>query len=292
MEALSSVHDGADADAWRRVLADPEVGVLILTVTEAGYAPGSAAPARVLDGLRARFQARSGGIAVVSCDNLPENGAVIRDAVLALLAPDADPDFAAWLRSDVSDVSFVSSMVDRITPTAATDRVTVRRLTGWDDAAPVVAEPFAEWVLAGAFPAGRRGKPGERASSTTSPPTSAASSGSSTPGTPSSPTGASPRVTPPWPRPSPTRRSPPSWRASGRSSAASCPSTPRRWTPPWPPSAPASATPASSTASSRSRPTARASSAHASSTRCAPASPPDGRPATLSSACSPPGPAT
>jgi len=47
-------------------------------------------------------------------------------------------------------------MVDRITPaTTDADREAVRRLTGWDDAAPVVTEPFAEWVLAGSFPAGR-----------------------------------------------------------------------------------------------------------------------------------------
>ncbi|WP_426624768.1 mannitol dehydrogenase family protein [Leifsonia sp. McL0607] len=151
MEALGEVHDGADLDAWRRVLADPDVGVLTLTVTEAGYRPGSSAPARVLDGLRARHAAAAGGIAVVSCDNLPDNGRVIRDAVLALAEPGSDLE--AWIRSEVS---FVSSMVDRITPaTTDSDREAVRRLTGWDDAAPVVTEPFAEWVLAGAFPAGR-----------------------------------------------------------------------------------------------------------------------------------------
>lgn len=159
VQALSAVHDGGDTAAWHRALADPGVGVLTLTVTEAGYRPGSGAPARVLDGLRARFEAEAGGIAVVSCDNLPGNGEVIRDAVLALAdggsgSPSSgDADFAAWLRSEVS---FVSSMVDRITPaTTEADRETVRRLTGWVDAAPVVTEPFSEWVLAGAFPAGR-----------------------------------------------------------------------------------------------------------------------------------------
>ena len=151
VEALSSVHDGADTATWRRVLADPSVGVLTLTVTEAGYRPGSTAPVRVLDGLRARFEAGAGGIAVVSCDNLPDNGAVIRDAVLALTEPGSDLD--AWIRGEVS---FVSSMVDRITPaTTDADREAVLRLTGLADAAPVVTEPFAEWVIAGDFPAGR-----------------------------------------------------------------------------------------------------------------------------------------
>ncbi|TDP99483.1 MULTISPECIES: mannitol dehydrogenase family protein [unclassified Leifsonia] len=151
VDALSRVHDGADRDAWRATIADPDVAVLTLTITEAGYRPGSGAPARVLDGLAARSAAGAGGIAVVSCDNLARNGEVLRDAVLALAAPDAE--LSDWIRAEVS---FVSTMVDRITPaTTDADRAEVRRLTGWDDAAPVVTEPFTEWVLAGAFPAGR-----------------------------------------------------------------------------------------------------------------------------------------
>lgn len=151
VEALSRVHDGADTAAWTATLADPDVAVLTLTVTEAGYLPGASAPARIRDGLAARQRAGAGGIAVVSCDNLAGNGRVLRDAVLALTAGDADLD--AWVREEVS---FVSTMVDRITPaTTEQDIATVRRLAGWDDAAPVVAEPFSEWVLAGAFPAGR-----------------------------------------------------------------------------------------------------------------------------------------
>ncbi|MDR6971148.1 mannitol dehydrogenase family protein [Leifsonia shinshuensis] len=151
IEALSRVHDGAGRAAWRATIADPQVGVLTLTVTEAGYRPGASAAARVLDGLAARHAAGAGGIAVVSCDNLPRNGDVIRDAVLALAAPDAA--LATWIRTEVA---FVSTMVDRITPaTTDVDRAEVRRLTGWDDAAPVITEPFTEWVLAGTFPAGR-----------------------------------------------------------------------------------------------------------------------------------------
>ena len=151
VDALSRVHDGADRNAWRATIADPDVAVLTLTITEAGYRPGSGAPARVLDGLAARSAAGAGGIAVVSCDNLARNGEVLRDAVLALAAPDAE--LSDWIRAEVS---FVSTMVDRITPaTTDADRAEVRRLTGWDDAAPVVTEPFTEWVLAGAFPAGR-----------------------------------------------------------------------------------------------------------------------------------------
>lgn len=47
-------------------------------------------------------------------------------------------------------------MVDRITPRVAPEDVrTVLESTGFDDRCPVVSEPFQEWVLSGAFPAGR-----------------------------------------------------------------------------------------------------------------------------------------
>jgi fructuronate reductase len=169
IESLSVVVDGADADHWRHAVADRAVAVLTLTITEAGYRPPAAAldadltalrngdaaataPGRLVDGLRARRLAEAGGLAVVSCDNLPDNGRVARQAVLALALP-LDPSLAEWIDTEVS---FVSTMVDRITPaTTAADREAVRELTGFDDAAPVVTEPFSEWVLSGDFPAGR-----------------------------------------------------------------------------------------------------------------------------------------
>jgi fructuronate reductase len=88
----------------------------------------------------------------VSCDNLPGNGAVTARAVTDL-AEAAEPALAAWIGEHVS---FVTTMVDRITPrTTADDVRAVAERTGWPDAAPVVTEPFSEWVLSGDFPAGR-----------------------------------------------------------------------------------------------------------------------------------------
>lgn len=156
MQVLSEVHDGADAVSWRRTLSNPEVTVLTLTVTEAGYRENSIVPNRVLDGLRARFEANAMPLAVVSCDNLPHNGTVIRDAVLRSAdrgGTSGADDFLTWLGSSVE---FVSTMVDRITPsTTSADVENIARQSGWRDEAPVVTEPFTEWVLDGSFPAGR-----------------------------------------------------------------------------------------------------------------------------------------
>lgn len=114
--------------------------------------PPRTAPARVVAGLRARWRADAGPIALVPCDNLSDNGEVLRRVVMDI-AEATDPPLAAWI---AQSVSFVSTVVDRITPRATEeDLATVARLTGRADQAPVVTEPFREWVLAGDFPGGR-----------------------------------------------------------------------------------------------------------------------------------------
>jgi fructuronate reductase len=177
--SLSAVHASDDHQAWLDYLGRPEVGVVTLTVTEAGYqragdgaldlarpdvaddvaalrrdlgAPTSTIPARLVGCLAARRSAGAGPIAVVPNDNLPHNGAVARRVVLDL-AGAVDAGLARWVEENVS---FVSTMVDRITPRATDeDRRAVLDRTGLDDRSPVVTEPFTEWVLAGDFPAGR-----------------------------------------------------------------------------------------------------------------------------------------
>jgi fructuronate reductase len=130
-------------------IANPEVAVVTLTVTEAGYVAGARPPALLAEGLEARRNTGGGAIAIVPCDNLPSNGMLVRDAVLAV----AGPELASWIDDSAS---FVSTMVDRITPaTTSADVAIAEELLGWHDAVPVVAEPFTEWVLQGDFPAGR-----------------------------------------------------------------------------------------------------------------------------------------
>jgi fructuronate reductase len=177
--ALSAVHAGSDLAALRDYLASPDVAVVTLTVTEAGYCRNDSGgldlesgpvradiaalrngtpdelatvPGRLVAGLAARRGADAGAVAVVSCDNVPENGAMAR-RVVTDLAREVDPGLADWVDANVS---FVTTMVDRITPRATDeDAADARALTGVDDPALVVTEPFTEWVLAGDFPAGR-----------------------------------------------------------------------------------------------------------------------------------------
>lgn len=180
VSSLSAVHPGNDLTSLRRYLADPAVVVVTTTVTEAGYKRAgdggldvtdadveadiaalqadpvggavTTTPGRLVAGLLARRAAGAGALAVVPNDNVPDNGEMVA-RVVGELAVRVDPDLAAWIDDNVS---FVTTMVDRITPrTTDDDRAAVRDLTGFDDAAVVPTEAFSEWVLAGDFPGGR-----------------------------------------------------------------------------------------------------------------------------------------
>jgi len=177
--SVSKTHPGPDTQAWLGYLADPDVRIVTLTVTEVGYVRGTdgglntdhheiqrdlaalrrdpraavrTTPARLVAGLAARRTADAGPLAVVSCDNLPENGAAAARVVTDFAAL-LEPDLADWI---TGNVSFVTTMVDRITPATTRDDIdAAAALTGRTDAAPVVTEPFTEWVLSGEFPHGR-----------------------------------------------------------------------------------------------------------------------------------------
>ena len=177
--ALSAVHAAADHEAYLDYLSRPEVAVVTITVTEAAYLRGAdghldagldvivsdlealrsdprnpvaSLPARLVAGLVARRTSGAAALTILSCDNLPENGAVTKTVV---------QDFAALLDETLRDwidsqVDFATSMVDRITPgTTDEDRALVQQACGYVDAYPVATEPFSEWVVSGGFPAGR-----------------------------------------------------------------------------------------------------------------------------------------
>jgi len=157
VSVLGSLVEAGPGDASRvaELLAAPATAIVTLTITEAGYRLDERTPlalSRLVMGLEARRLARGGPLAVVSCDNLPANGAATRAAVLGL-ATALDRSLAGWVDEYVS---FVSTSVDRITPHLTDAALGVlRTASGWMDAAPVVAEPFSDWVLEGDFPAGR-----------------------------------------------------------------------------------------------------------------------------------------
>jgi fructuronate reductase len=151
-------------------MVDPAIRIVSLTVTEKGYChePSTgrlnqshpdiahdltdplpkSAPGFIVRALAARRAAGIAPFTVLCCDNLPENGRVLRGVVLEL-AELIDPDLAVWIKAEVR---FPSTMVDRIVPaTSAQDIDRVAELAGYRDEAPVMHEPFRQWVVEGDF---------------------------------------------------------------------------------------------------------------------------------------------
>jgi fructuronate reductase len=169
--SIVRAHPGTDIPAFVEDVAAPATAIVSLTITEAAYADQALSPDRALladsadadlDGIRpltaigrlvlgleVRRRAGSGVLALVSCDNLPENGGVLRQAVHAVATE--VPGLVDWIDAHVS---FVSSSVDRITPRLSEEEA-AELAQRYGDRAPVVAEPFCDWVIAGEFPAGR-----------------------------------------------------------------------------------------------------------------------------------------
>ena len=148
-------------------LADPSVRLVTTTVTEKAYGFDPVgrrfdpdheavrddlvrpdAPTGVVGtlvaGLAARRRAGAGAVTVACCDNVSGNGEMLATMVGGF-AELVDPPTARWVEDNVA---FPSSMVDRIVP-ATTDglRAEVAEVVGFEDAWPVIAEPFRQWVL-------------------------------------------------------------------------------------------------------------------------------------------------
>lgn len=179
VSSLSGARPGPDVPALLEYLASPDVVVVTSTVTEAAYLMDATGhldavnpdlmadvealregrltdvvtvPGKLVAGLIRRRAGNAGPLALVPCDNMPENGAMV-ETVVRELGRLVDPSLDAWIDASVG---FVTTMVDRITPRVAPEVADeVLEDTGIVDPAVVATEPFSEWVLSGPFPGGR-----------------------------------------------------------------------------------------------------------------------------------------
>ncbi len=164
-----------DAAAIINKAANPSTRIISLTITEGGYNLDRKSrkfdfsnedilhdlrfPERprtvfgyVAAGLRRRMSAHAGPLTILSCDNLPHNGAVCRDSFLAFFER-ADERLFRWA---IDNIRFPNSMVDRITPaTLKGDIQMLKAMNGCEDVVPVYCEDYVQWVIEDDFPAGR-----------------------------------------------------------------------------------------------------------------------------------------
>jgi fructuronate reductase len=143
----------AQPDRLTTVLSDVDTKVVTLTVTEAGYVPDGPAVRQLVAGLRRRRKRGHGGLTVLSCDNLPDNGKLLARLVRESCATSGEAGLADWI---ADEVRFPSSVVDQIVPaTTDADVAHVAAELGAEDRATVVGEPYRAWVIEDDFAAGR-----------------------------------------------------------------------------------------------------------------------------------------
>lgn len=154
---------------------EPQVAIVSLTITEKGYcidpATGSldianpriihdlqvpdephSAPGIIVEALHRRRQRGLQPFTVLSCDNIPDNGHVVKNAVLGM-AEKRSPELANWIREHVS---FPGTMVDRIVPAATEESLDeIARELGVADPCAISCEPFIQWVIEDHFVSGR-----------------------------------------------------------------------------------------------------------------------------------------
>ncbi|AKO95268.1 Mannitol-1-phosphate/altronate dehydrogenase [Marinovum algicola DG 898] len=171
---IASLHPRRDGpEALLDLIASGGLEVVLLTVTEKGYCQaggrldtsrddikadlsGDSAPSTAIgilaEGLRRRRTGGAGPITLVSCDNMPGNGNILRQVVLDYAA-EIDAELPGWIEANAA---FPNSMVDRITP-ALDDagRALVEQAAGGEDANGIVTEPFLQWVLEDHFAGAR-----------------------------------------------------------------------------------------------------------------------------------------
>ena len=160
-----------DGQSVLNALSDEQVEIVSLTVTEKGYYYNSGkkeldfenqsiiddlenpenpktAVGFIVAGLRDRYLNDKSPFTILSCDNLPNNGAVVKKIIIDF-AQKIDHQLATWISKEVS---FPSSMVDRITPaTEEQDIINFAEEYGMHDPALVVHEEFFQWVIEDKF---------------------------------------------------------------------------------------------------------------------------------------------
>ena len=153
-------------DAVIAAIAAPSTSIVSLTVTEKGYCrdaagdldfglAGSGSIYRFLAaGLRRRLDAGLGGLTLLSCDNLADNGGQLA-RLMGEYLDRHDPALRSWFEQECAAPS---TMVDRIVPaTTDHDIAALAARIRLEDQGTVRTEPFSQWVIEDRFAGPRPG---------------------------------------------------------------------------------------------------------------------------------------
>lgn len=160
-----------DPNAALDVLSDPNIKVVFITVTQDGYGHNpttgnldfertdiqaclssmdepSTTVGYLVAALARRYEQGAPPLTIMSCDNMPANGTILRNVVLAYAA-----EKSSELRRYIEDkITFPSTMVDRIVPTTNNNQSDFNLSSrGIEDSWPIGTEQFKQWVIENNF---------------------------------------------------------------------------------------------------------------------------------------------
>src|SRR5207245_10193692 len=103
-----------NVEKFAQLLADPELAIFSLTITEGGYSLAQENPTleAIATGLEARRLGGEAPLTILSCDNLPGNGKTAGAAIMTVCQSRS----AQRLRYVAESCPFPTPMVHRIAP--------------------------------------------------------------------------------------------------------------------------------------------------------------------------------
>lgn len=162
------VHIVSEFDRFIQIITSEQLKILSLTVTEKGYCNtsswdldvenkgiqhdlthGDEIPQTIIGvlarGLEERMHKDAPPITIMSCDNIPGNGEVLKRILTQFIDLKKDVQLKTYLDRAIR---FPSCMVDRITPVTTDDKKRyLEQSYGITDQVPVFSEDFIQWVI-------------------------------------------------------------------------------------------------------------------------------------------------
>ena len=146
-------------------ISNQNIKIITITVTENGYKYDPKKNSLILDddingdlenrntktlvgfiakGLKRRFNHNKAPLSIISCDNLSDNGKILKKLVLQFLSI-YSPNIIKWVEKNVD---FPNTMVDGIVPKQSLEssKIVKNKLSIIDQSA-IITEPYVEWYI-------------------------------------------------------------------------------------------------------------------------------------------------
>jgi len=171
IHSITELYDWSkDSQKAESIFGNPNLEIVTMTVTETGYyisennelnldlpivknniagEEKSIIYSYLYNALKIRKEECNKPITLLCCDNIRENGVMLKNTLLTYVKASNDIELLNWI---IENVSFPSCVVDRITPRAPDNLAEeINDKFNIKEGCSVMAEPFIQWVIEDKF---------------------------------------------------------------------------------------------------------------------------------------------